>query len=466
MIGSQKITEQDLFRIQEKISLVRKKIEKKDKRAKLIAIFGHIGFCIGLFLAGTYIFFVMMGDEIEAGEVAFPKWYAAIGQTVKGIMPESMTDSILDILFMVALALICSFAFALLGKIISVFVSGSACYLSSRNAPPKNQAEKMLEDIGRLSSYSISYDDYYPSSDHMINRYNFIPWLSFIASFVIGIVLLTTVHNKEDYVGNVVVIPVLFTWPFALLWRLSAIIDSVFYHGSSGYYLSTEKKQLEDFIAQCDKEEQEKKERIKKQQHAERLKKAEELYQRAIAGEEVDLRLLRRSADMEDPNACLRYGMELLSGLDPSLQTKSEIEKRNQKAASYFKIPANQGNREAEFYWLICRCQYESGDIDHWEDILHKLRQLKANGHVPSHMQGVCDIAIENAVQCINSLESRSYSSNYSTSSYVPSYSSYSQDKGLNTYMTDRRNGQTVYYKDGQYVNEDGDRVPLPYIEE
>lgn len=29
MNGSQKITEQDLFRIQEKISLVRKKIEKK-----------------------------------------------------------------------------------------------------------------------------------------------------------------------------------------------------------------------------------------------------------------------------------------------------------------------------------------------------------------------------------------------------------------------------------------------------
>ena len=48
----------------------------------------------------------------------------------------------------------------------------------------------------------------------------------------------------------------------------------------------------------------------------------------------------------------------------------------------------------------------------------------------------------------------------------VSSYSAYSADKGLNTYMTDSRNGQTVYYKDGQYLNEDGLRVPLQYIED
>lgn len=48
----------------------------------------------------------------------------------------------------------------------------------------------------------------------------------------------------------------------------------------------------------------------------------------------------------------------------------------------------------------------------------------------------------------------------------IPSYSSYSPDKGLNTYMSDSRNGQTIYFKDGQYVNEDGERVPLQYIDE
>lgn len=48
----------------------------------------------------------------------------------------------------------------------------------------------------------------------------------------------------------------------------------------------------------------------------------------------------------------------------------------------------------------------------------------------------------------------------------VPSYSAYSADKGLNTYMTDTRNGQTIYHKDGQYVNESGERVPYQHIDD
>lgn len=465
MIGSQKITEQDLSKIRERINLAGKKRIQKRKRAGVTATFGHIGFCLGLFPAGIYCLCMLVNSQVEKGVVILSEWYASIGQTIRGIVPEFIADNILEFLFMAAIPLTCSFVFALLGKIFGLFASGNYYSLSSRNAPPRKQAEKMLEDIERMPSGYSSYDDYYPSSDHMINLYNFFPWLFFAAGLGIGVLSLTSTDPYMDY-GPIALIVLLFLGPIALLWRFSAIINSVFYRGSSGVYTSTEKKQLEDFIAQCDKEEQEKKEQLQRKQRAERLKKAEELYQRAIAGEGIDLRLLRRSADMEDPNACLRYGMELLSGLDPSLQTRSEMEKRNQKAASYFKIPAEQGNKEAEFYWLVCRCQYESGDIDHWEEILHKLRQLKANGHVPSNMRAVCDNAIEGVVGCINDLESRSYTPTYSTSSYTPSYSSYSQDKGLNTYMTDRRNGQTVYYKDGQYVNEDGDRVPLPYIEE
>lgn len=39
-------------------------------------------------------------------------------------------------------------------------------------------------------------------------------------------------------------------------------------------------------------------------------------------------------------------------------------------------------------------------------------------------------------------------------------------DKGLNTYMTDSRNGDTIYFKNGQYVNEQGERVPIQWIAE
>ena len=48
----------------------------------------------------------------------------------------------------------------------------------------------------------------------------------------------------------------------------------------------------------------------------------------------------------------------------------------------------------------------------------------------------------------------------------VPSSSTWSPDKGLKTFMTDGRNMQDVYYKDGQYVNEDGERVPIQWIVE
>lgn len=52
--------------------------------------------------------------------------------------------------------------------------------------------------------------------------------------------------------------------------------------------------------------------------------------------------------------------------------------------------------------------------------------------------------------------------------SYSPTYGdrSWSAEKGLNTYYTDGRNGQTVYYKDGEYVNDDGERVPIQWMVE
>lgn len=39
-------------------------------------------------------------------------------------------------------------------------------------------------------------------------------------------------------------------------------------------------------------------------------------------------------------------------------------------------------------------------------------------------------------------------------------------DKGLKTYMTDTRNGDDIYFKNGEYVNGSGERVPLQWIDE
>lgn len=135
-----------------------------------------------------------------------------------------------------------------------------------------------------------------------------------------------------------------------------------------------------------------------------RIKEAETLYQQAIAEENVDKELLKKAADMGNPSACLHYGKILLERNATEILTRTEIEELFQVAATYFSVPAKAGIVEGEFYWLTSRTQYESNDEDGWKAILRRLRQIKANGQVPEHMESVCDIAIQSAVDCINNI--------------------------------------------------------------
>lgn len=462
----QTVTEQDLSKIREKVYKADRKQRTHHIRAKLIATFGHIGFCLGLFLTGFYVFYLGMVDSTH-GE--FAQWYDAVGQGIRSIMPEAWQNSGPEFVILAALPMIGSIGLAIVGKMISLFIFAKEADGQIGCQRDVDEARSMIESIESYQKYfkEVDWPDFYPSSGHKINLYNFIPWLSLLGALTIGVL---SFDSNNPNVYFVFVIPVYFAIPIVLCWRLSAWINYIFYRSSSGKDMSVEKKQLEAFIAQCEREEQEEKKRIAKKKREEQLKQAEIIYQQAIANDPMNEAKLKKAADMGHPEACLRYGLVLLSNLDTSAQTNSEIRKINETAAKYFKTPAKQGNKEAEFYWLISRCQYESGNMDDWQDILSNLRRMKAGGHVPSHMQGVCDMAIENAVQCLNDLESRTYSSystsSYTPSSYTPSHSSYSHDKGLNTYMTERGTGQSVYYKDGQYVNENGVPVPINRIED
>lgn len=280
----QTVTEQDLSKIREKVYKADRKRRTHHKRAKLIATFGHIGFCLGLLLAGTYIFFMMIGSKVEDGVVSFPQWYDSIGQTIRGFVPAFAADTILEFVFVAVIALICSFVFALLAKLIGLFIRTK---LSGKWVDVQSD----VEDAKRLRSaiqynqkyFKVKWDEYYPNSDHMINLYNFIPWLSFIASFVIGFVVFTTTESKEDFLAMVMVIPLLFLCPIALLWRLSAIIDSLLYCGDSknGFYI--ELSQLNKFLAPYDEEEKKRIEEEKKRKEAEEREKAAEKAARTAA---------------------------------------------------------------------------------------------------------------------------------------------------------------------------------------
>lgn len=330
MDSYQKNTAPDFEKIREKINKAVRKLETHHIRARLIATFGHIGFCLGLLLAGTYIFFMMIGSKVEDGVASFPQWYDSIGQTIRGFVPAFAADTILEFVFVAAILLICSFAFALLGKIFSLFVSASAYSLNCRNMPPRKQAEAMREAIERMPSGYKSYDDYYPCSDHMINLYNFIPWLSFIASFVIGFLVLTTTESKEDMLGIVMVIPVLFLCPIALLWRLSAIIDSLLYCGHSkiGFYI--ELSQLNSFLAPYDEAERKRIEAEEREKAAEKAARtaanrraAAEKRDQALDAESRGLyslakSLFREAAEMGDSLAMDNYARHCLINGDRS----------------------------------------------------------------------------------------------------------------------------------------------------
>lgn len=465
---SRTVTEQDITKIVEKVSKADRKNFTHFKRAKLITNMGYIGFCLGQFLAGIYDLYATLMDQAAEGVDLLPGWYASIGQTITEFVPVFPSGDIRAWLLMAVMALVCGFAGAFLGKLISVFVSTRNRYVIPEGTSPQQRAEMLQRYINGYRSIHVGrfgFDDFYPKARNiMFILYSIFPCLCLIAGEAIGGISLL---SKDFYAGvdGIVGTVIITALPVVLLRGLSAIINSIFYIRFSKCDFSHEESQLQDYIAQCEREEQEEKEKIAKKKREEQLKQAEIIYQQAIADDPMNEAELKKAADMGHPEACLRYGLVLLSNLDTSAQTNSEIRKINETAAKYFETPAKQGNKEAEFYWLISRCQYESGDEDHWEEILYGLRLLKQNGHVPSHMQGVCDMAIENAVECINDLESRTYSS-YSTSSYTPSHSSYSHDKGLNTYMTDIRNGQTIYYQNGKYVNESGQQVPTQYIDD
>jgi len=202
---------------------------------------------------------------------------------------------------------------------------------------------------------------------------------------------------------------------------------------------------------------------------------AKKLYDQAMAADPIDEAKMEEAAKLEYVPACLYLGKKYFSDLDSNLLTAGEKKYSAKEASKYLEIAAAE-DMEAEFLWYSTQVIYDYNTLENWNRILGRLRKIKSSGKLPAHYANAMDLCIQSVVETIDrtkeeerhkQLYSRQPShTSYPSPSTFPSDSSWSPDKGLNTYYTDSRNGQIVYYKDGQYVNEDGERVPLQYMDD
>ena len=322
------ITKQELSAIGEKVLRVDAKKRRRDKQAHLIATFGHIGFCLGLAQFGAYMFY-MMSINIASATVKFSQWYVFISDTINHLLPEFVTNSPLLFLLIAVLAVVFSFAFALVGAIVSLFVpTKHYTYTGKPELSLEEEAEKLRSSIHYHQRYcKISWSDHYPESYHTINMYNFIPWLSYLAGIGLGILATAQLNDAVTKALPVVlVLGIFLTIPIVLLWKLSAIINSVFYRGSTRSLLYYELQQLNKFLTPYDEEKKRKKAEAEAKKSAEKAKKrtqAAEKRDRAYDAESNGLyslskRLYKEAAEMGDPLAMDNYARHCLINGDRS----------------------------------------------------------------------------------------------------------------------------------------------------
>lgn len=325
MSTAQTITKQELSEIRKKVEITDQKRRKHHKRAKLIATLGHIGFCLGLFAGGASFYYLI----ITLLDGAFPQWYAAIAKASRYFLPESAAETLMEFVFIAALALIGSIVFALIGQFLGLFISGKdKDNETQKNRSMQEEAENLRNSIEyNKEHYKVRWDKHYPQTDHLINRYNFIPWLTFLAPLLLGMLVADIPEDKVYFSATMVFwIPVFLTIPIVLLWKLSAVINSIFYSGSFKKNLHAELDQLNEFLAPYDKEEEERRKKERDAEYAKtaaKRKRAAEKRIQAYDAEKNGLyslskKLYKEAAEMGDALAMDNYARHCLIDGDRS----------------------------------------------------------------------------------------------------------------------------------------------------
>lgn len=401
-------------------------VNKSKRRHHLCAKMGHIAFHIGLAFLGALFSYVLANT---AEPMRLKPWYHNLTETINQfVVSISKGQDYIMLLLCLGLAVVALLLFpfivTLIAKIFSFGISGSS-YLSRPNGvkSAKEEAKKLLEEVERIKKYDSydSWDDYYPMNEVgdliKVNTYNAIPALTFALSswfcFLAGIKT-----SAGQYAGGLL-LALLVSFALLLvivpLWKLSSIINATLYRGCSSADCYSIKTRLNDFIAECEKEEKARKERLAREREAEEAKrqaekqnKAAELYAQATQGEEIDMELMKQAADLGNPSACKEYGKMLFMETNSDLFTKSEKEDKCELAASYLEVAATQ-DVEAEFLWLSCRIQYEINDIHEWMEMLKRVRAIKASGELHASFGDSINSMIQLLVQTIDRIAEKQH---------------------------------------------------------
>lgn len=403
-------------------------VNRSKRRNRVCARMGHIAFHIGLACLSVLFSYALANGAEPA---SLRPWYHKLAETVKQFLSSIAGDNeVITLLLFAGFAavalLLFPFIVTLITKICSAGIRGIS-YVSRPNGVKsvKQEAATLLEKIEEIDKYDSydSWDDYYPMNEVgdliEVNSYNVIPWLTFALpgyfTFLAGVETTTV-----QYVGGLL-LSLLCSFILLLvivpLWKLSSIISANLYKGCSGARHYEVKTRLKEFIKECEKEEEKKRqaklardreEAAKKQ--AEKMEKAAQLYEQAIQGDETNMELLIQAADMGNPSACKEYGKILFLETTSDLYTKIEKENKCELAAIYLEQVKNQ-DVEAELLWLACRIRYESNDVDEWEEILDRIRAIKASGEISEVFTDSINLMIQLLVQTIDGMEAKQQTS-------------------------------------------------------
>ena len=139
----------------------------------------------------------------------------------------------------------------------------------------------------------------------------------------------------------------------------------------------------------------------------EELKKAEEIYNKAMASEEPDEGLLEEAAHLGNLDASRYMGKKLVTEWSVSEASNRGKEKILRKAEGILSIFANGGDATGEFLWLLCNCTLNSHNPENWKKILRRLEKIEDSGEVEKEFTGTLALLINEVEKRIEATASK-----------------------------------------------------------
>lgn len=226
--------------------------------------------------------------------------------------------------------------------------------------------------------------------------------------------------NKELY--EVIFIEILVFISYLILQQIYySIIKGLFKNGQTPVYNST-KKELEDFIAEVNAEkkriemenkalEKQRKAEEKRIKEEENKKLAKELYEKAIANDEIDEELMKKAAELKNPDACLYIGKELMKDYYSDKFTKKEKEKFLNKAQMIL-FNARNLNAEGKFLHISASVLNDSKNLSEWKNDLTALRKIQKSGELPECYTENLENVLHIVVKTIDEMEENAATKN------------------------------------------------------